>query len=406
MYNYFLLGRIMPRHLRILSIDDDAITQQQVVDFLTENQHDVSIAHTGDEGLTIFSRTNPEIILCDVNMRNKRGQNVLSVIHAQKPDIPIIAISAASCIHDAVEALRQGAWDYIIKPISDTGSLTHAINKCLERCKLILENDRYKERLEKANKELTQNLATLEEDQEAGRCVQFQLLPESAQDIRDFKMSHFIMPSLYLSGDFVDYFPIDDHKIGFYIADVSGHGAPSAFITVLLKSLVNQFVVRYGAQTNDMIVNPAKLLNWLSLDILRAKLGKYLTMIYGVIDEKKNEMVYSVGGHFPNPILIVDNQAKYLTGSGFPVGVFDKAKYENYTLALPEKFNLFMCSDGILELLPHDDLEAKEAYLVSLVSKDSIDLEEIIQAIEIEKYRAIPDDVTLLLIKKGVPNGR
>lgn len=389
------------RALNILIIDDDVSEKNPVIDVLEGAGHRLITTDNGDKGINAFREKKPDIILCDINMQSKKGHDVLSIVHEERPNTPFIVISAASCIHEAVDALRKGAWDYIIKPMTDVDSLMHAINKALERCKLLQENERYRERLEVANEELSKNLATLEEDQEAGRCVQFQLLPEKKQKIGHFHLDHYIMPSLYLSGDFVDYFSIDDHTLGFYIADVSGHGAPSAFITVLLKSLVNHFVLRYGAHTNDMIINPGKLLHWLSQDILRAKLGKYLTMVYGVIDEDKNTLTYSVGGHFPNPIIKTGEGAEYLKGSGFPIGVFDKAVYENHSIELPNSFELFMFSDGVLELLPQENLEEKERYLLSMVGTPNSSIDYILKEIDIEKYQAIPDDVTILTLKRG-----
>ena len=64
---------------------------------------------------------------------------------------------------------------------------------------------------------------------EAGRKLQSQLLPEDQLTIGNYVFSRRLFPSTYLSGDFVDYFPINDRHCAFYVADVSGHGAASAF---------------------------------------------------------------------------------------------------------------------------------------------------------------------------------
>ena len=65
--------------------------------------------------------------------------------------------------------------------------------------------------------------------------VQMKMLPENDQVIEGIYFEHLIKPSLYLSGDFLDYFKLDNDRVLFYFADVSGHGASSAFVTVLLK---------------------------------------------------------------------------------------------------------------------------------------------------------------------------
>src|SRR4029079_14406607 len=140
------------------------------------------------------------------------------------------------------------------------------------------DNKRYRQQLETANQELKKNLDILREDQEAGRSVQMRMLPEQNQEFGEYQFSHHVTPSLYLSGDFPDYFKINDTTMGFYIADVSGHGASSAFVTVLLKSLVAFSLTKYQLHDDHIILEPEKLLAFLAQEIYAAKLGKYLTI--------------------------------------------------------------------------------------------------------------------------------
>ncbi len=72
--------------------------------------------------------------------------------------------------------------------------------------------------------------------------VQTNMLPVSPWAIDDFKFAHQILLSLYLSGDFVDYFRVDERRVAFYLGDVSGHGASSAFVTVLLKFMTTRLL--------------------------------------------------------------------------------------------------------------------------------------------------------------------
>lgn len=152
------------------------------------------------------------------------GLEVLHTITQKTPDSPVIVISGAGELNDAIEALRLGAWDFITKPITDLQVLEHAIDKAIERKILLQENKTYAERIEN-------NLKILEEDHIAGRRVQMSLLPAEHMRTRSFEFKFKIIPSLELSGDFVEYFNISDSLVGLYIADVSGHGASSAFIT-------------------------------------------------------------------------------------------------------------------------------------------------------------------------------
>ncbi|MDO6804635.1 hypothetical protein Q4595_19455, partial [Wenyingzhuangia sp. 1_MG-2023] len=145
-------------------------------------------------------------------------------------------VSGGGVMDDVVQALRMGADDFLVKPILDLEMLHHAIKRALERVELETENTAYREYLEKTNAELRHGLEELRTDQMAGRQIQMRMLPDSL-NYNGLCCDHRIFPSLMLSGDFLDYFELGEHLLVFYIADVSGHGSSSAFVTVLLKNL-------------------------------------------------------------------------------------------------------------------------------------------------------------------------
>jgi len=147
---------------KILVIDDEIYIRDSVIGFLEDFGFEVVDAENGRIGLEIFDAQHPDLVLCDLRMPEMDGLEVLAGVREKNSKIPIIIVSGAGNIADTVEALRLGAWDYIIKPIQDMNVLYHAVNKALERAELIRAKHQYEKDLETANIQLRMSLETLE----------------------------------------------------------------------------------------------------------------------------------------------------------------------------------------------------------------------------------------------------
>jgi len=132
----------------ILTIDDEENIRDSFRLFLEDFDYHVLEASNGREGLEVFTKESPDLVLCDLRMPEVDGLEVLETIRKISPDTPVIVISGTGVIGDAVEAIRRGAWNYLLKPIQDMSALLHAINQALERSRLIVENRAYQEHLE------------------------------------------------------------------------------------------------------------------------------------------------------------------------------------------------------------------------------------------------------------------
>lgn len=388
--------------MKILSIDDEYMIRRTIVAYLEDSGFTMFEAENGRQGLEVFRKEKPDLVLTDLQMPEMGGLEVLKNITKESPETPVVVISGAGGMNDVIEALRLGAWDYLTKPITDLAVLEHTVHKCLERARLIAENVAYRGELENANQALKKNLAILEEDQEAGRSVQLRLLPESKILLGDFHFEYSVVPSLFLSGDCVDYFVIEPDIYGFYLADVSGHGASSAFITILLKSLVSKWLSQHQMGHDKTILEPAQLLKKLSEEIYLSKLGKYVTMIYGVLDDREKTFVYSVGGHYPNPIFVSGGKASFLKGKGFPVGIMRQVVYEQERLSLTAPCSLVCFSDGVMEVLTEKNTDEKEKKLLSLVEAQEPSIEYFTKEFSLEEKKARPDDLTCLMWRMPV----
>jgi len=132
----------------VLIVDDDETIRKSMAAYLEDRGFGILEAENGRVGLEIFRSEKPDIVLIDLRMPEMNGLETLQTISNESPDTPTIIVSGTGVMNDAVEALRRGAWDYVIKPIEDMAVLLHTIEKALDRARLIHENRQYQERLE------------------------------------------------------------------------------------------------------------------------------------------------------------------------------------------------------------------------------------------------------------------
>lgn len=173
----------------ILTIDDEENIRDSFRLFLEDFEYEVVEATNGREGIVAIQREKPDLVLCDLRMPDIDGLQVLQYLKDNSPDTPIIVVSGTGVIGDAIEAIRRGAWNYLLKPIQDMSVLLHAISQALERSRLIVENRAYQEHLEeevarrtealqKAMSDLNQSHLKVKESEE-----KYRLIFENLQDV-------------------------------------------------------------------------------------------------------------------------------------------------------------------------------------------------------------------------------
>jgi response regulator RpfG family c-di-GMP phosphodiesterase len=138
----------------ILLIDDDEFIRELIAEYLNENGYQVFESGDGHDGLLQFQTIKPDIVLLDLRMPKLDGMKVLEMLVKNTPDIPVIIVSGQGTMSDVINALRLGAWDYLLKPIDDFNLLTYSIDKVLERASLIQQNKQHKRQLEVLNQQL------------------------------------------------------------------------------------------------------------------------------------------------------------------------------------------------------------------------------------------------------------
>jgi len=117
----------------ILVIDDESIIRQSLCDQLEDLGFRVVEAENGKEGVDLIEKESPDLVLTDLRMPEMSGLEVIEHSKKNHPDLLIIVISGAGHIGDAVEAMRLGAYDYLVKPVKGLDVLKHTVSKALDR---------------------------------------------------------------------------------------------------------------------------------------------------------------------------------------------------------------------------------------------------------------------------------
>ncbi len=132
----------------ILVIDDEPSIRKSYSNFLEDYNYSTLEASNGHEGMVLLKEKKPDLVLVDLHMPDIDGLDILAWATEHAPNTPTIVCSGTGVIRDVIEALRLGAWDYILKPVQDFSVLLHAVNKAIERARLIRENKLYNLHLE------------------------------------------------------------------------------------------------------------------------------------------------------------------------------------------------------------------------------------------------------------------
>ncbi|MCB8888549.1 PP2C family protein-serine/threonine phosphatase [Vreelandella malpeensis] len=324
--------------------------------------------------------------------------------------VPTLVVSDSQVEPGLFAAVKSGLLDHVVDPLRHTELVRCMIRKAVELDALGKAHECERARLEELNESLETHLALLRMDQQSGGYIQRRLLPPHPRVINDVHFDYWFAPSLYLSGDFLDYQRFNERYSAFYFADVAGHGASSAFVTVLLKYLFIRWLNEWDGRHPERL--PARWLQALNRELQDTDIGKHATLFVAVIDHEAKTLHYSLGAQLPMPILVAGDTLMRLEGEGMPVGLFPDIDYPTLDCKLPPDFRLWLCSDGVLECLPGRTLDMRLTELEQLVS-DSDTLEQLRDRLaqtsallskgkggdeDGQERDALPDDLTIMMV--------
>ncbi|HQJ47428.1 MAG TPA: response regulator, partial [Ignavibacteriaceae bacterium] len=137
----------MGKREKILIVDDEKIVRESLYHWFEEDNYEVDTAEDGETALQKYEKGKYDILLVDMKMPGMSGLDLLTKVKEIDKDALVILITAFASVPTAITALKNGAFDYITKPV-DPDELAHIVNKALEQRALKIENIQLKENID------------------------------------------------------------------------------------------------------------------------------------------------------------------------------------------------------------------------------------------------------------------
>ena len=168
---------------RVLVVDDETHVRAMIGSTLERQGYEVQLASNGREALEILAKHSFDLVLTDIVMQDVNGITLLDRLHAQQPSLPVVMVTAIHDISVAIDSMRRGAYDYLLKPF-EREHLLNTVRRALSHRQSLEESHNYQQSLEQMVRARTEMLRHAMEDLEHSYDVTLEALGD-ALDLKD-----------------------------------------------------------------------------------------------------------------------------------------------------------------------------------------------------------------------------
>lgn len=311
---------------KVLVVDDQPDVREALRLLLKGAGYSAEMAGSPNDALAAAAYADHDLIVVDMNYTcdttsGDEGLKLVGGLRAQRPHVPIIAMTAWSTVELAVEAMHRGACDFIPKP---------------------WDNRHFLSVIEKHLHTPPDSHTPLDAELSIARKVQRKLLPPPHFSTCGVECECASLSAGEISGDLYDFFRIDAKTIGFVLGDVSGKGIGAALLVANLQATIRSL--------GELALHPGKLIervNGLFSDSTRPE--HYATLFYAAYDSSTHELRYVNCGHPAPVILRQDGAVELLDATSTVLGMFRDLGCEERIVHLMSGDRVIMFSDGFSE---------------------------------------------------------
>ncbi|HEV2296414.1 MAG TPA: SpoIIE family protein phosphatase [Tepidisphaeraceae bacterium] len=374
------------RPIKVLLVEDnpgDALLLRETLadtNAAIEWSHDQKLS----SALNRLEKERFDVVLLDLSLPDSHGIETFHKVRKRAPEAPVVMLTGLDDETTAVEAMSQGAQDYLVKGGTDGHALLRSMRYAIERT-----------RREFAERELRAAHADLQ----AAREIQQRLFPAQAPALPGFDIAGASFPAGDTGGDYYDFIPMLQGRLGLVVGDVSGHGFGPALIMANTRAYLRALSLTCPG-VGDILTRANAALREDTAD------EHFVTLLYAALNPRDRTLEYASAGHNPGYVLNRGEIRSELSSTEMPLGISSDLHFttaEPIVLQVGDVLLLF--TDGVVEARGPDKSDFGTERIVDVIRREcQRPAREIVDAI----YRAArefaddqpqKDDITVLLAK-------
>jgi sigma-B regulation protein RsbU (phosphoserine phosphatase) len=352
-------------------------------------------AEDGAAGLALLRRERPELTVLDWMMPEMDGPSFCELVR-KDPAIQssqILMMTGHDRPEEIAEGLARGADDFMSKAASKQ-EITARVQAGLRAAMLV-------RRLEQATDEIRHKQDMLERElQSAARYVE-SLLPQAGTLLPGVEMAYAYRPALNLGGDLFNVMRWDDHSLGLYLLDASGHGISPALRSAAFSTFLRKDSLLHHVGTSD----PGAILTEANRQFPLTEDGRYFTLVFARLDIRSHRLMYASAGHNGALIHRRSGEICWLNQPNLPLGFDGSNVYHTVEVQVTAGDRLYVMSDGLYEVpSPIGELWGQSRLGQAIQAAESRPLTDVLSGLIGEAacwlgHDQFPDDVAVVGIE-------
>jgi phosphoserine phosphatase RsbU/P len=344
-----------PDRVRVLLIEDNPGDAKLIEIMLAEETSPLFELEWVDHlrgGLAKLDQGGFGLVLADLSLPDSQGLETFLQLHGRAPNLPIIVLSGLRDTTVAVQAVHEGAQDFLIKGQVNGPLLARAMRYAMERKRMSEQLGRYAEDLRSKNAQLEADFNMAREIQQIFLPNQYPTIPRGPDPQNStLTFAHRYLSAAAVGGDFFDIFTVGENSAGVFICDVMGHGMRAALVTAIMRGLVEE-LLPIASDAGRFLSEINRSLHTI---LRRTRAPLMATAFYLIADPVPGEWRFSSAGH-PSPLRLRRNENKieWLKAldrrHGPALGLFERPTYPTCRCPMSSGDLVLLFSDGIYEV--------------------------------------------------------